>query len=66
MNKADVLSHVSIFQLRTGNSQEALDSINKALDLFDQNWDQEKDPHRKIWKAAAIANKDLILYNKRD
>jgi tetratricopeptide (TPR) repeat protein len=64
--KADILSHVATFQLRTGNLFEAEKSINEAEDLMKSGWDQEFEPHRSIWKSKILVTKGLILYNKND
>lgn len=66
MPKADVLSHIATFQLRTGNLSEAEKSIHKAESLMEEGWEQEAEPHRSIWKSKILATKGLILYNKND
>ncbi len=64
--KADMLSHIATFKLRTGNILEAENTINEAEAMFmvTENWEQEREPHRSTWKSRMVATKGLILYNK--
>jgi len=64
LSEADVLSHIAVFQLRTGKLEESEKTINEAESLMQNNWNDEKEPHRSIWKSKILATKSLILYNK--
>lgn len=63
-NQADVLAHLADFYLRTGGKQKALITVDKALQLLEKGWKNEKDPERSIWKCKALITKSLILFNK--
>ncbi len=62
--KADILSHIATFQLRTGKLEEAEKTVNQAELLMEQGFEDEREPHRSIWKSRLLAAKALILYNK--
>jgi tetratricopeptide (TPR) repeat protein len=62
--KADILSHIAIFQLRTGKLEKAEKTINQAESLMDQGFNLEREPHRSVWKSKMLATKALVLYNK--
>jgi tetratricopeptide (TPR) repeat protein len=63
-SRADILSHIATFQLRTGYLAEAEKTINEAELLIDQGYEQEREPHRSIWKSKVLFTKALILFNK--
>ena len=64
MPKADILSHIATFQLRTGKLVDAEKTINEAELLMDNHLEEEQEPHRSIWRSKILATKGLILYNK--
>ncbi len=64
LNKADIMSHIARAQLRTGYLEKALETVEEALNLFEKHWEEERDPHRTIWKTSALFVKGLILYNQ--
>ena len=66
MNKADVLQHIAQFELRTGDAKKALETIETSLNLFKNHFEEERDPHRQIWKTAALMTKAQILLNLGD
>lgn len=65
-SRADILSHIATFQLRTGKLTEAEASVEEAEALMRQGFDDEREPHRSIWKSRLLATKGIILYNKGD
>jgi len=65
-NQADVLSHIAMFQLRTGDIEGAMITINNAVKLIEEGWNDEKDPVRSIWKTKILMTKGLISYNIGD
>ncbi|MFA6982116.1 MAG: hypothetical protein WC243_03790 [Patescibacteria group bacterium] len=62
--RADVLSHIATFQLRTGKLDEAEVTISEAETLLDEGFEGEREPHRSIWKSKILMTKALIMYNK--
>ncbi len=62
--KADILSHIATFQLRTGKLVDAEKTINDAELLMDNHLEEEQEPHRSIWRSKILATKGLILYNR--
>ena len=65
-NKADVLQHISTFQLRTGKVNDAKKSIDEAEKLLLEGWETEKEPSRSIWKVGLLLTRGLIFYNMGD
>jgi len=65
-NKADILRHIAEFELRTGKLEKAQKSIENAEELLDEGWEDEKEPHRSIWKVSLLLTKGLISYNTGD
>jgi tetratricopeptide (TPR) repeat protein len=65
-NKADYLSHLATFQMRMGDLVSAHTAIIEAEELLEKGWDDEREPHRSIWKVRIILTKALILYNMED
>ena len=64
MFKADLMSHLALCLLRTGKVDEAEKIVVEAEELFKKNWEEEREPHRSIWKCKMLRTKGLILYNK--
>ena len=64
--KADIMSHLATFELRTGHINEAKQTADQALALLEKHWDTEKEPHRSLWKCRALLAKAIILYNMGD
>ena len=64
--KADILSHIAVFQLRTGKLKEAERTITKASTCMEDGFSLEREPHRSIWKSKILIAKALIFYNKGD
>lgn len=65
-NQADVLGHIAFFELRTGNPSSALKSIEQTEKLLDESWDEEREPHRSIWKVSQLVTKGLIHFHLGD
>jgi len=63
-NKADILTHIAYFELRTGKLEKAHKTITAALTLIIEGWHTEKDPIRSVWKTRILLTQGLILYNK--
>lgn len=66
INKADIMQHIAALELRTGRIDKAEVSIEKANELLNEGWENEKEPHRSIWKVSILLTKGLILYNKEN
>lgn len=62
-DRADILSHIANFQMRTGNISSALESIKEAELLMGKGYEDQREPHRSIWKSKILLTKALILYN---
>jgi len=62
--RADILSHIATFQLRTGKMSKAEKTIEEAMKLCEEGFSLESEPHRSIWKSKILLTKGLILYNK--
>jgi len=62
--KADILSHIATFQLRTGMLAKAESTIDEAEELMKDTDNQVDEPHKSIWKTKILLTKALILYNK--
>ncbi|KKS17454.1 MAG: hypothetical protein UU77_C0002G0014 [candidate division WWE3 bacterium GW2011_GWC1_41_7] len=62
-SKGDIESHLANFLLRTGKSEEALETVNKAIANIEAGWESEREPHRSVWKSKALTVKALILFN---
>ncbi len=65
-NKADVFQHIAMYELRTGHLTQAKKSIAKAEYLLAQGWEEEREPHRSIWKVSILLTKGLIYHNLRN
>ncbi len=63
-DKADILSHIATFQLRTGRVRDAFRTIKKAEGIFKKAKKKTKDPHRSIWESKILLTKALIMYNR--
>ncbi|KKT69759.1 MAG: hypothetical protein UW65_C0013G0009 [candidate division WWE3 bacterium GW2011_GWB1_44_4] len=35
----------------------------RAIELMEQGWEKEREPHRSIWKVSILLTKGLIYYN---
>lgn len=64
--RADTLSHIAGFLLRTGKPIDAEKTINEAESIMTQHFENGEEPHRSIWKCKILKTKALILYNKGD
>lgn len=62
--RADILSHIAYFQLRTGQLIQAKHTIAEAVELLEQGWEDECSPHRFIWKVKILLTQSLISYNE--
>jgi len=62
--RADILSHVATFQLRTGMLVKAEGTINEAEKLMENTDNHVDEPHKSIWKTKILLTKALILYNR--
>lgn len=64
--KADLLSHLATFSLRTGDVKDAEELIEQA-DVFMRTSDgTEKDSVKSIWKCRILLTKALIAYNNQN
>jgi tetratricopeptide (TPR) repeat protein len=63
-SKADILSFIAMCELRTGNIEKAENTINESLMLLDEGWNDEREPHRSIWKCKILLTYGYILFNK--
>jgi len=51
-DKADIKSHIALFQLRTGQKDKALNTIEQAESLMKNGYTTEGEPHRSIEKEG--------------
>lgn len=65
-DKADILSHIATFYLRTGRPDEAEKHIEMAKEEFEKGRNDVDDPHRTIWETKIMLTESVILYNKGD
>jgi tetratricopeptide (TPR) repeat protein len=65
-NKADVLNHVALCELRTGHLDNAKASLTLAEKLLEEGWEEVTEPHRSIWKVSLLLTKSMTLYNSSD
>lgn len=63
-DRADILSHIATFQLRTGKMKEAQKTIKEAESLFKKGKKDVGEPHRTIWESKMMLTKAMIMYNK--
>ena len=63
--KADFLSHLATFNLRTGNINKAKELIAQADKFMQDSEDIEKDPVKSIWKCKILLTKALVEYNNQ-
>lgn len=61
--QGDLYSHIATFEMRTGNLEQANQTIEKGLALLQEGWETEREPHRTIWLLRAHMAKALITYN---
>ncbi len=61
--QGDLYSHIATFEMRTGNLEQAKQTIEKGLALLQEGWETEREPHRTIWLLRAHMAKALITYN---
>lgn len=63
-DRADVLTHIAMINLRTGKINEAEKTIAEAKMLLDKNFETVTEPHRFIWKTKTLLAEALILLNQ--
>lgn len=64
--RADILGDLAFITMRRGNIQKAQEIINEALGELEKGWEDERMPHKMIWKTKLLMYKSLILYNLDD
>jgi tetratricopeptide (TPR) repeat protein len=64
--KADLMVHLALIEMRTGNLTKALQTVNEAEQLLLDNFETERDPHRSIWLTNVYGTKAVILYNQNE
>lgn len=62
-DKADMLSHISSFELRLGNLQKARETNDKAIEMFENHKSGATEPHRYIWETRLLGNTALIEFH---
>lgn len=61
--KGDLLSHKATYEMRIGKLNDAQTTIETALKLIEDGWQDEVEPHRSIWKCRSLLAKAIILFN---
>lgn len=64
--KADILSHLATFYLRTGDLNRAKEAINEAEQIMEDHESEVENPHRSIWKSRILLTKGIILFDSGD
>lgn len=62
-SRADVLGDLAFITMRCGNTHKAKEIIDQAIKELEQGWENERMPHKMIWKTKLLMYKSLILYN---
>jgi tetratricopeptide (TPR) repeat protein len=65
-DKADILAHIATFELRTGDIETAVKTIEEAKTLMEKGYETQGEPHRSIWKSKILLTKAIILFNSGD
>ncbi|MBD3365928.1 hypothetical protein GF360_01140 [candidate division WWE3 bacterium] len=63
MSRADMQSHIALYKMRTGRLEDAKELAEQALTTLETHWEEEREPHRSIWKTSALLVLGLIAYN---
>lgn len=64
--RADMRGDLAFILMRRGKLDEAREEIELAFKELEEGWEEERMPHKMIWKTKLLGYASLIAYNSGD